>query len=166
MIDLRLLPWVSKTSYLREHIPLNIFDLSHQSSSKFKFKDSPEICLTSIFLLFVDIFWSMILMLLTFEKKSAKTDPWCVGDSRVTICFKTSMFVFKISPKTPKMASFLTEELPDNDNYRILINYKFWSSLMSYANINQWKLYTNICSFIISQEKSQKIYKIGLLCMS
>ena len=134
MIDLRLLPWVSKTSYLCEHIPLNIFDLSHQSSSKFKFKDSPEICLTFSFLLFVDIY---ILMLLTFEKTSAKTDPWCVGDSRVTICFKTCMFVFKISPKTPKMASFLTEELPDNDNYRILINYKFWSSLMSYININE-----------------------------
>ena len=101
-------------------------------------------------------------MLLTFEKKSAKTDPWCVGDSRVTICFKTCMFVFKISPKTPKMAGFLTEEFPDNDNYW-LINYKFWGSLMSYANINQWKLYTNICSFIISREKSKKNYKIGLV---
>ena len=133
MIFLRLLPWVSKTSYLREHIPLNIFDLSHQSSSKFKFKDSPEICLTFRFLLFVDIFWCCWRL----KKKSAKTDPWCVGDSSVTICFKTYTFVFKISPKTPKMASFLTEELPDNDNYRILINYKFWSSLMSYININE-----------------------------
>ena len=176
MIDLRLLPWVSKTSYLCEHIPLNIFDLSHQSSSKFKFKDSPEICLTFSFLLFVDIY---ILMLLTFEKTSAKTDPWCVcvGDSQEYVVFlvtaelpidnmsfKTCMFVFKISPKTPKMASFLTEELPDDDNYRILINYKFWSSLMSYININEWMLYTKICSFVISREKSEKNYKIGLLC--
>ena len=63
----------------------------------------------------------------------------------------------------PNMASFLTEELPDNDNYRILINYKFWSSLMSYVNINEWTLHTNICSFVISREKSEKNYKIGLV---
>ena len=91
---------------------------------------------------------------------------WCSVDyllcvSRVTICFKT--FVFKIWQKMPNLAGFMAKELPDNDNYPIIINYKFWSSLMSYANFDQWKLYTNICSFIISREKSQKIYKIGLI---
>ena len=81
---------------------------------------------------------------------------------RVTICCKT--FLFKISQKRPNMASFMAEEIPDIDNYLIIINYKFWSSLMSYANFDQWKLYTNICSFIISREKSKKNYKIGLAC--
>ena len=68
-------------------------------------------------------------MLLTFEKKNQQK---LIHDALVTaelpidnMSFKTCTFVFKISPKTPKMAGFLTEELPDNDNYQILINYKF-----------------------------------------
>ena len=126
-------------------------------------------------------FWNFCCLLTCFSywhlKKSAKTDPcmwrWSAAPTfttfvmsvwhvrRVTICFKT--FVFKISQKRSNMAGFVAEVLPDIDNYPIIINYKFWSSLMSYANINQWKLYTNICSFIISREKSEKNYKIGLV---
>ena len=145
-----LINYLTSTNNFQSIILMKVIRVGQNLNPKFRLKNENLF----LFCCFLQVFYFYLLgnssqhkLSLTVRLKTHLSDlriSWAAPDY---FDGDTTRYLWKM----PKNASYIAKEIPDLYNYCNIINYKFWSSLMSYDDFKCWMLFKNVWSFINSR---------------